>query len=123
MPSRAGRNYRRDGMLPAEYVPMRRDLRQYYLWVDEALDAYANYCAHLHQALGRVFYRDILTPFRNFDFRTARDGVARFGDECDPSNLHSASLDIMYEQMDVLHGLEVEYWFPCGYADIASNAP
>ena len=90
---------------------------------DEALDAYANYCAHLHQALGRVFYRDILTPFRNFDFRNARDGVARFGDECDPSNLHSDSLDIMYEQMDELHGLEVEYWFPCGYADIVSNAP
>ena len=43
MPRPAGRNYRRDGMLPAEYVPMRRDLRQYYLWVDEALDAYADY--------------------------------------------------------------------------------
>ena len=70
-----------------------------------------------------AYSRDILTPFRNFDFRTARDGVARFGDECDPSNLHSAGLDIMYEQMDELHGLEVEYWFPCGYADIASNAP
>jgi len=123
MPRPAGRNYRRDGMLPAEYEPVPRDLRQYYIWVDEALDAYANYCAHLHQALGRVFYRDILTPFRNFDFRNARDGVARFGDECDPSALHSDSLDIMYEQMDELHGLEVEYWFPCGYADISSNAP
>ena len=123
MTSSAGNNYIRDGMLPTEYVPLRRDMRQYYLWIDEALDAYANYCTSVHQALGRVFYRDVLVPFRAFDFRKARDGVIQFGEECDPSDRHGSNLDIMYEQMNTLYGLEVEYWFPGGYADIAGNEP
>lgn len=123
MPSSAGNNYIKDGMLPTEYVPMRRDLRQYYLWVDELWTLTLTIALAYTRHWGACSTRDVLVPFRAFDFRKARDGIIQFGEECDPSDRHGSNLDIMYEQMNTLYGLEVEYWFPGGYADIAGNEP
>ena len=112
-------DYISDGMRPEEYEPFRRARRQVYLHADRHLDALAGYFARIHLATAQAFICNILDPFRNFDFRSAEQGIFDFGAENDPHRFYAEQLDTMRE----LQRLDLPYWFPAGYADITGKAP
>ena len=90
---------------------------------DRHLDALAGYFARIHLATAQAFIRNILDPFRNFDFRSAEQGILDFGAENDPHRFYAEQLDTMRDMMRELQRLDLPYWFPTGYADITGNAP
>ena len=116
-------DYISDGMRPEEYEPFRRARRQVYLHADRHLDALAGYFARIHLATAQAFIRNILDPFRNFDFRSAEQGILDFGAENDPHRFYAEQLGTMRDMMRELQRLDLPYWFPAGYADITGNAP
>ena len=86
-------------MRPEEYEPFRRARRQLYLHADRYLDALAGYFARTNLATAQAFIRNILDPFRNFDFRSSEQGIPGFGAENDP---HGFYHDFYAEQLDTM---------------------